>query len=79
MTDMTASPTPSAQEAALARPKNLAFASPSGTSVTEPSIETIRSPQQNTPGAPPAPVGPATCSNSIRTGSAPSFRCRATN
>ena len=55
------------------RPKNLAFASPSGTSVTEPSIETIRSPQQNTPGAPPAPVGPATCSNSIRTGSGPSF------
>ena len=55
------------------RPKNASFSSLSGTSVTDPSIETTRSPQQNTPGAPSAPVGPATCSNSIRTGSAPSF------
>ena len=55
------------------RPKNASFSLLSGTSVTDPSIETTRSPQQNTPGAPSAPVGPATCSNSIRTGSAPSF------
>ena len=55
------------------RPKNAAFFSLSGTSVVDPSMETTRSPQQNTPGAPSAPVGPATCSNSIRTGSAPSF------
>ena len=51
------------------RPKNATFSSLSGTSVMDPSIETTRSPQQNTPGAPSAPVGPATCSNSIRTGS----------
>ena len=36
-------------------------------------MDTTRSPQQNTPSAPSVPVGPATCSNSIRTGSAPSF------
>ena len=41
--------------------------------MTDPSIETTRSPQQDTPGAPAAATGPATCSNSIRTGSAPSF------
>ena len=34
------------------RPKNAAFLSLSGTSVTDPSMETTRSPQQNTPGAP---------------------------
>ena len=55
------------------RPKNASFSLLSGTSVTDPSTETTRSPQQNTPDAPSAPVGPATCSNSIRTGSAPSF------
>jgi hypothetical protein len=55
------------------RPKNAAFFGLSGTSVTDPSMETTRSPQQNTPGAPSAPVGPATCSNNIRTGSAPSL------
>ena len=33
----------------------------SGTSVVEPSIDTTRSPQQNTPAAPSAPTGPATC------------------
>jgi hypothetical protein len=36
-------------------------------------MDTTRSPQQNTPAAPSPPVGPATCSNSIRSGSAPSF------
>ena len=50
------------------RPKNASFSLLSGTSVTDPSTDTTRSPQQNTPGAPSAPVGPATCSNSIRTG-----------
>ena len=61
------------REAFEGRPKNAAFFSLSGTSVVDPSIEATRSPQQNTPGAPSAPVGPATCSNSIRTGSEPSF------
>jgi hypothetical protein len=37
------------------RPKNAAFLSLSGTSVTDPSIETTRSPQHNTPGARPPP------------------------
>ena len=55
------------------RPKNAAFLSLSGTSVTDPSLETTRSPQQNTPGAPSAPAGPATCPNNIRTGPAPSL------
>ena len=36
-------------------------------------MDTTRSPQQKTPGAPSAATGPATCSNSIRSGSAPSF------
>ena len=45
--------------------------------MVEPSIDTTRSPQQNTPGAPSAaPTGPATCSNSMCSGSAPS-RARA--
>ena len=55
------------------RPKNATFLPLSGTSVVDPSIDTTRSPQQKTPGAPSAPVGPATCSNSIRTGSGPSL------
>ena len=55
------------------RPKNASFSSLSGTSVTDPSTDTTRSPQQKTPGAPSAPVGPATCSNSIRTGASPSL------
>ena len=55
------------------RPKNGSFSLLPGTSVTDPSIDVTRSPQQNTPGAPSAPVGPATCLNSIRTGSAPSL------
>ena len=50
----------------------------SGTSVVEPSIDTTRSPQQNTPAAPSAPIGPATCSNSMCSGSAPNrVRARA--
>ena len=53
------------------RPKNSSFSSLSGTSVVEPSTDTTRSPQQNTP-APSAPTGPATCSNSMCSGSAPS-------
>ena len=36
-------------------------------------METTRSPQQNTPGAPSAPAGPATCPDNIRTGPAPSL------
>ena len=54
-------------------PKNAAFLSLSGTSVTDPSMKTTRSPQQNTPGAPSAPAGPATCPDNIRTGPAPSL------
>jgi hypothetical protein len=42
----------------------------SGRLVVEPSTEITRSPQQNTPSA---PSGPATCSNSMCSGSAPSF------
>ena len=61
------------REAFEGRPKYAAFFSLSGTSGVDPSIEATRSPQQNTPGAPAPPVGPATCSNSIRTGSEPSF------
>ena len=55
------------------RPKCSAFSALSGTSVVVPSMDATRSPQQNTRDAPSAPVGPAACSNSIRTGSAPSF------
>jgi hypothetical protein len=56
------------------RPKYSAFAFESGTSVVEPSMDTTRSPQQNTPAAPSAaepPTGPATSSNSMCNGSAP--------
>ena len=42
-------------------------------SVVDPSMEITRSPQQNTPGAPPAATGPARCSNSMCSGSAPSL------
>ena len=45
----------------------------SGTSEVDPSIETTRSPQQNTPGVPSSPIGPATCSNRNRTGAGPSL------
>jgi len=55
------------------RPKNASFSGVAGRSVTDPSTEITRSPQQDTPAAPSAPAGPATCSNSIRSGSAPSF------
>jgi hypothetical protein len=41
--------------------------------VVDPSMDTAHSPQQNMPGAPSAPVGPAACSYSIPAGSAPSF------
>ena len=60
------------------RPKCSSFSFESGTSVVEPSIDTTRSPQQNTPAAPSAPTGPATSSNSMCSGSAPSrVRARA--
>ena len=55
------------------RPKNASLSSETGRSVVEPSTEITRSPQQNTPGALSAPTGPATCSNSMCSGSAPSL------
>jgi hypothetical protein len=57
--------------ALLGRPKYSPFTFELGTSVVVPSIDTTRSPQQNTPAAPSAagpPVGPATDSNSMCTG-----------
>ena len=59
------------------RPKCSALALLSATSLLEPSIETTRSPAQNTPAASPSagssgPVGPATASNSMCSGSEPS-------
>ena len=65
------------------REKNAAFSLVSGRSLVEPSIETTRSPQQNTPATGSAaepsgepPTGPATASNSMCSGSAPN-RARA--
>jgi hypothetical protein len=53
------------------RPKYSALSFELGTSVVEPSMDTTRSPQQNTPAASGAPTGPATSSNSMCSGSAP--------
>ena len=65
------------------REKYAAFSVVSGRSLVEPSIDTTRSPQQNTPatGSPAEPsaeppTGPATASNSMCSGSAPN-RARA--
>ena len=55
------------------RPKCSSFGGLSGTSEVDPSMETTRSPQQNTPGVPSSPIGPATCSNRNRTGAGPSL------
>ena len=55
------------------RPKCSSLAALSGTSEVDPSIETTRSPQQDTPGASSSPIGPATCSNRNRTGAGPSL------
>ncbi|MGH3402992.1 MAG: hypothetical protein ACRDRJ_10895 [Streptosporangiaceae bacterium] len=40
----------------------------------DPSIETTRSPQQDTSGASASPIGPVTSSNRNRTAAGPSFR-----
>ena len=54
-------------------PKCSSFAALSGTSDVDPSMDTTRSPQQDTPGASSSPIGPATCSNRNRTGAGPSL------
>ena len=55
------------------RPKCSSFAALSGTSDVDPSMDTTRCPQQDTPGAPSSPIGPVTCSNKNRTGAGPSL------
>jgi hypothetical protein len=55
------------------RPKCSSFAGLSGTSEVDPSIETTRSPQHDTSGAPSSPISPVTCSNRNRTGAGPSL------